>query len=304
VLRDVSFNLDQGEYLALLGPNGAGKTTLLKTIATLLLPTAGQIQVGGFDVTKQGREARSLSAYVLADDRSFYWRLSGWQNMQFFAALNGIHGTAARARIALLLERLNLLDDAERSFAEFSTGMKQRLAVARALISRPSVLLMDEPTRSVDGIHAAEVWKLVHEEIAEQSGCLIFVTHRLEEALWLCGRVIGLESGQIALDRSAEQIKSSISALEGFTIGVRGLTSHALLSLRKFPGVRNMRIASQNADEQILEVSNPDGDLPIAPFLDELADLGATICSVQRTTPLPVVLTRLGLTCDGQMAAR
>jgi ABC-2 type transport system ATP-binding protein len=293
VLRGVDLRVERGDLVALLGANGAGKTTLLKTIATLLAPSAGSVRVGGYDVVTRAHQARGLVGYVLADERSFHWRLSARENLEFFAALDGISPAEARSRIRALLDRLQLLDVADRRFAEFSTGMKQRLAIARALLARPRVLLMDEPTRSIDATHAAEVWRLVREEIHEIEGCVVLVTHQVQEALSLCGRLAILEQGQIAVDTTAPRLESLTSGLDGFTVSVRGLAADDLQSLRGFVGVRDIRVASQVAGEQVLEVWTRNGDLPLAGFIGELTGMGATICSLQRATPLRGVLERL-----------
>jgi ABC-type taurine transport system ATPase subunit len=228
---------------------------------------------------------REIAGYVLADERGFHWRLSGEENLEFFATLNGIHGTATRTRIHALLRRLDLLDAARRGFAEYSTGMKQRLAIARALPGRPRVLLMDEPTRSIDPGHTAEVWRPVRDEVAAADGCVVLVTHQVQEALSLCSR--------IALDTTPRQMESFALALDGFTISVRNLPARDLDALRAFPGVRDIRITSQVAGEQVLEVWTHDGDLPLASFIGELTGAGATICLLQWATPLRGVLERV-----------
>jgi ABC-2 type transport system ATP-binding protein len=293
VLRGVDLSVRRGDFLALLGANGAGKTTVLKTIATLLLPDAGRVRVCGHDVTTHGRQVREAVGYVLADERSFHWRLSGRENLEFFAALHGIPAAAARARIRTLLDRLDLGAVAARGFGEYSTGMKQRLAIARALLGRPRVLVMDEPTRSVDTAHATAVWRLVREEVEEAEGCVVLVTHHIQEALALCGRVAVLSGGVIALDTSADRLQAVTAGLDGFTLAVRGLRPPDLPALRHFPGVRDIRIASQVAGEQTLEVWTTNGDLPLAGFIGELTGRGATVCSLQRSTPLQAVIERL-----------
>jgi ABC-2 type transport system ATP-binding protein len=293
VLRGVTLSVQRGEYVALLGANGAGKTTILKTIATLLLPDAGSVRVLGHDVVTEAKRVRGSVGYVLADERSFHWRLSARANLEFFAALDGLPGAEMLRRIDYLTDRLDLRDAGDRDFGAFSTGMKQRLAVARALLSRPRVLLMDEPTRSIDPAHAAEVWRLVREEIDAVEGCVVLVTHQMQEALTLCERIVLLAGGQIALDTPAHQMSRLTSDVDGFTVSVRGLASGHLAALQRHPGIRDVRVASQIAGEQTLEVWTADGDTPLAGFISELTGMGATICSLQRSTPLQGILERL-----------
>jgi ABC-type multidrug transport system ATPase subunit len=302
VLRGVDLRVAAGEFCALLGENGAGKTTVLKTIATLLLPTAGRVTVCGFDVVRQERQVRAVIGYVLADERSFHWRLSARENLTFFATLNGIRPAEGRARINFLLERLDLRHAADRPFGEFSTGMKQRLAVARALLARPRVLLMDEPTRSVDGTHAAAVWQLVREEVEAVNGCVLLVTHQVQEALSLCRRLTLLKDGRIAVDTSAREVEALTRDLDGFTVTVRGLAAHDLEMLRRYPGIRDLRVASCVANEQVLEVWTCNGDLSLAGFIGEVTGLGATVTALHRAIPLQGLLERLGTSHREQVA--
>lgn len=293
VLSDVNLEVRLGDYVALLGANGAGKTTILKSVATLLQPDKGSVHVLGMDAADETRRVREVVGYVMADERSFHWRLSAQQNLDFFARLDGIDRQERDARIRYLLERLDLASAGNRPFGQFSTGMKQRLAVARALIKRPTVLLMDEPTRSIDPAHAAEVWRLVREEVEAASGCLILVTHQIQEALSLCNRVAILADGKIVLDTTADSLARYAGDLDGFTVSVRGLGAGNLERLKMFQGIRDVRVASQVAGEQLLEVLTMKGDGPMPGFLGELTSMGATICSLQRATPLQSVVERL-----------
>ncbi len=293
VLRGVDLTVARGDHVALLGANGAGKTTILKTIATLLLPDAGTVSVLGVDAARDGRTVRRHVGYVLADERSFHWRLSARENLDFFGQLDGMDRAGRASRIGFLLERLDLQRAADRPFGEFSTGMKQRLAVARALLKRPTVLLMDEPTRSIDPAHAADVWRLVREEVEQANGCLVLVTHQIQEALSLCSRVAILADGQIVLDTTADRMERLASDLKGFTISVRGLSHAGLDQLKGVTGVRDVRVASQVAGEQVLEVSTGDGEAPLGDLIQEITAMGVTICSLQRATPLQGVVERL-----------
>ncbi|MCC7363111.1 MAG: ABC transporter ATP-binding protein [Dehalococcoidia bacterium] len=293
VLSGVTFEVEAGGRLALLGANGAGKTTVLKSIATLLTPDSGRVEVCGFDAVRSGRQVRELVSYVLADERSFHWRLTGRQNLEFFADLNGLSKTATRQRIRRLLDRLDLSSAADMGFWQYSTGMKQRLAIARALLVRPRVLLMDEPTRSIDASHAAEAWQLVREEIDAADGCLVLVTHQLQEAFSLCSRVAILADGRVALETTADSLHAVTADLDGFTLTVRSLSSAALAAGQAFPGVREFRLCSQMGDEQVVELWAADATFALGDFLGKLTESGVTVCALQRTTPIQGVLQRL-----------
>jgi ABC-2 type transport system ATP-binding protein len=292
VLKGVDFQVNEGDFVALLGANGAGKTTMLKMIATLLLPDAGSVSVLGLDVERRAQDVRRAVGYVMADERSFHWRLTAAENLDFFARLDGMAG-GRKERIASLLDRLDLTSAGARPFGQFSTGMKQRLSVARALLKRPRVLLMDEPTRSIDSAHAADVWRLVREDLAEVGGCLLVVTHQIQEALSLCSRALVLADGVVVLDTSTRRMERFAAELDGFTVSVRGLTPSDLVVLRAVPGVEDVRLASQVAGEQFLEVSTCAGDQPLASFIGEITGMGGTICSLQRATPLQGVVERV-----------
>jgi ABC-2 type transport system ATP-binding protein len=205
-VRDVSFNVSEGEIFGLIGPNGAGKTTLTKMIATLIQPTSGQVTVKGFDSVRDDEEVRRNVGLAGAEERSFYWRLTAEQNLLFFARLYGLSGGRAQQRIAELLDLLQLGELARRRFAELSTGNKQRLSVARAMLASPPILLLDEPTRSLDPIAAARMRTLIKSLTRNHEGRVtVFLTsHNLAEVEQLCDRVAIISRGAIrALDTAA-----------------------------------------------------------------------------------------------------
>ncbi|MGH7167462.1 MAG: ABC transporter ATP-binding protein [Nitrospiraceae bacterium] len=197
VLRDVDLSVGRGEILGLLGTNGAGKTTLLKILATLILPTAGRITIEGVDVIREPHRAIQLVSLVTADERSFYWPLTGRQNLEFFAAFQGLSRDAACGRIEELQEQLGL-EALDRQFGIYSTGMRHRLAIARGLLRRPHVLLLDEPTRSLDPVAANGLRRLIRDTLVAQLGCtVVLATHNLQEAEELCDREVFLHKGRL-----------------------------------------------------------------------------------------------------------
>ncbi|HEV8336472.1 MAG TPA: ABC transporter ATP-binding protein [Candidatus Polarisedimenticolia bacterium] len=197
-LKDVSLQVPERAIYGLLGPNGAGKTTLLKILSCLVLPTSGQVRVGGFDTRKSEMEVKRTLGFVTSDERSFYWRLTGRENLQFFGNLHQLHGGALARRIDFLLEHLDLSDQADKPFREYSSGMKQRLAVARGLLHDPPVVLLDEPTRSLDPISAKHLRRFLSEELNGRQGkTLLLATHNLQEAEQLCQNVAVLSRGRI-----------------------------------------------------------------------------------------------------------
>jgi ABC-2 type transport system ATP-binding protein len=201
-LRDVSFEVREGEIFGLIGRNGAGKTTLTKIVATLVQPTSGAVAVKGYDSVHNDERVRQMVGLATAEERSFYWRLTVEQNLIFFARLYGLSDRAARSRIAELLARLELEELARRRFGELSTGNKQRMAVARAMLAAPPVLLLDEPTRSLDPLAAARMRTFIR-SLAEETppASILLTSHNLAEVEELCERVAVISEGQIrALD--------------------------------------------------------------------------------------------------------
>jgi ABC-2 type transport system ATP-binding protein len=206
-LRGVDLTVPRGEIFALLGPNGAGKTTLLKILSSLILPDAGNASVGGHDTRYENPVKRQLGL-VNSDERSFYWRLSARQNLRFFARLYDVPGKRIDARIDELLERVDMLDAADRPFSGYSSGMKQRVAISRALLHDPSILLMDEPTSSLDPASARDLRKFVLDELNGRDGkTIVLASHNLREVEMLAGRVAILVAGKMRQIGTVDEVR-------------------------------------------------------------------------------------------------
>lgn len=207
VLRGVSLEVCRGEFFGLLGPNGAGKTTLFKILSTLVIPDEGTVTVAGADVAGEPARVRNVLTPVIADERSLYWRLTGAENLQLFASLYGLSSAEAGRRPPELLSIVGLAQAANRMVATYSSGMKQRLLIARALLSRPLVLLLDEPTRSLDPVGARDFRRFLREEIVGAQGCTVLLaTHDAEEAFDLCDRLAVLDQGRVVAGGSAAEL--------------------------------------------------------------------------------------------------
>jgi len=210
-LQGVDLSINPGELFGILGPNGAGKTTLIKILATLILPDAGQALVAGWDVVEHSRKVRSRIGLVVNEERSFYWRLTGRQNLEFFAALNNLPPREAERRIQQVLELTDLLPQADKMFKDYSTGMRQRLAIARGLLTDPEILFLDEPTRSLDPVSAEHLRSFVAEELVRRRGkTVLLATHNLLEAD-ICHRLALLDQGQVRICGTLSQIKKLAS---------------------------------------------------------------------------------------------
>jgi ABC-2 type transport system ATP-binding protein len=206
-LRGVDLAVREGEIFGLLGPNGAGKTTLLKIFSCLVLPDRGTARLAGID-TSDERAVKPRLGLVNADERSFYWRLSGRENLRFFARLYDVPSRSMEPRIAALLDRVGMADAADRPFSGYSSGMKQRLAIARALLHDPPILLMDEPTRSLDPAASLSLRRFVLDDLAAGAGkTILLATHDLREAEALSNRLAILVSGRVRQVGTVDQVK-------------------------------------------------------------------------------------------------
>lgn len=209
VLRDLSLDVEEGELFGLLGPNGAGKTTLFKILSTLIVPDAGTASICGADLIRDSARVRSFLTPVIADERSLSWRVTAWENLHLHGTLQGLGGGMLRRRIEEVLDIVGLQGTGAKLVGQFSSGMKQRLLIARALLHRPRVLLLDEPTRSLDPITAREFRAFLRSEIIEGHGCTVLLaTHDPEEALEFCDRIAILDRGRLIRVGSPQSLAS------------------------------------------------------------------------------------------------
>ena len=195
-LRNVSFELGRGEVLGLLGPNGSGKSTALRLVSTLLLPDSGCVTVAGFDTRSHGEAVRKRVGLALASERSFFTRLTARENLEFFAGLEDLSWRESRDRTERVLIEAGLTDAANKQVMKFSSGMHQRLAIARALLKRPSVLLLDEPSRSLDLAAATRLWGTIR-DLSQSRIAILLATHNFSEAAEVCDRVAILRQGSL-----------------------------------------------------------------------------------------------------------
>ena len=228
-LEDVSFGVKEGEIFGLIGPNGAGKTTLLKMVATLILPSKGSIRVNGYDVVADALAVRQYIGLISGEERSFYWRISGRKNLEFFAAFYNLSKKRAEKRIDELIALLEI-SAPDRMVGKYSSGMKQRLALARGLLHDPPVCLMDEPTKSLDPGNAAKIRSIVKEHLClKNKKTILWATHNLQEAETVCDRIGLINYGRLIAVGTMEDLRikagsSSTASLEQI-YGVLSATS-------------------------------------------------------------------------------
>lgn len=224
-VRDVSLEIKGGEIFGLIGPNGAGKTTLIKLFSTLLRPSSGTIRICGRDATENEREIRRDVGLVTSNERSFYWRLSGRRNLEFFADLYRIERGEARRWMEELLQFLGLTGVADQPFGDYSTGTRQRFAIARGLLSKPRILLMDEPTKGVDPINAADITELIRHKLFEIWRPTILITsHNLHEIEALCSRVAIMHRGRLVACGAVDELRAAVGGTQAYEIRVEKIT--------------------------------------------------------------------------------
>ena len=212
-LDGLSLEVREGETVALLGTNGAGKSTLLRILATLLVPTSGHARVAGHDTVQQSSEVRRRLGYHAGTDHGFYPRLTARQNLLFFGRLNQLSRSSASRRIATLADQFRLGETLDRQVRTLSSGTVQRLSLARALLHQPGVLLLDEPTRSLDAIAAAEFRRFLKAEVLRRGNTsLLFASHTLPEVELLADRVAVIDSGRLLACDTPSTLKLSTGA--------------------------------------------------------------------------------------------
>jgi sodium transport system ATP-binding protein len=212
VLRGISFRAQPGEIFGLLGPNGAGKTTTLRLISTLLSPDSGTVEVLGFDTRKAPEEVRRRIGVVTADI-GVYPRLSARENITYFAQLSEVRDSELKRRVDAVIERLDIHSFANQRAESLSSGQKQKLAIARAIVHDPSVLMFDEPTSNLDVLASREVREFMVES-KDRGKCVIFSTHVLHDAERLCDRITILHEGQVVASGPTAEVRGGKPELE------------------------------------------------------------------------------------------
>src|SRR3989440_3777558 len=241
-LRGVDLKIAPGELFGLLGPNGAGKTTIVKIFTTLLLPTSGSALVLGLDAVKEQWALRKRIGFVFGGERGLYWRLSGLDNLRYFADLYRIPPEVSRRRIPELLERLGLAGREKDKVELYSRGMKQRLHLARGLLNDPEVLFLDEPTIGLDPVGAREL-RLIVRELADAGKTVFLTTHYMFEADAICDRIAVIKDGAIVAEGSPSSIKTMVEDQGIVEFEVVGMPVERLAGLRDLPGVRSVAVS-------------------------------------------------------------
>jgi ABC-2 type transport system ATP-binding protein len=281
-VRGVSFEVEQGELFGLLGPNGAGKTTTIKMLITLLIPTSGAARVLGFDVVKRAQEVRRRVGYVFGGERGLYDRLSGLDNLRYFAELYEVDARIQRRRIAELLEVVGLAGRERERVETYSRGMRQRLHVARGLLHDPEVVFLDEPTIGLDPIGARELRTLIA-SLAATGKTVLLTTHYMFEADALCGRIAVIDRGAIVARGTPAELKAQGGARTVVEVETFGVSPEVLDRLRRIDGVDSVGVERRDQAEVLL-VSGDRGSVIIPALLAELAGVPVGRVSTREPT--------------------
>ncbi|MBE2998260.1 ABC transporter ATP-binding protein [Nocardiopsis sp. HNM0947] len=274
-LAGVDLTVPEGEVHGLLGPNGAGKTTLCKIISTVLLPTSGTVRVLGHDVVTDTHAVKLALGVVFGGEKGLYERLTARQNLDFWAGAYGLSRRRRRARVGELLERVGLDGRADERAGSFSRGMKQRLHLARGLVSDPGVLILDEPTVGMDPVAARDFRALVH-ELRDGGTTILLTTHDMAEAAALSDRVSLIDRGRLELTESPGTIGDLVSAYE--RVDARGVPDHVRDRIAALDGVVSVR--EDQGSLVRVETEQPDATLAV---LRTLVDSG--VRDVARSRP-------------------
>ena len=259
-VQGVSFQIAKGELFGLLGPNGAGKTTTIKMLITLLIPTSGEARVLGYDVVKQAREVRKRIGYVFGGERGVYERLSGYDNLRYFAELYGVPAREQKQRIEELLELVGLKGREHERTEGYSRGMKQRLHIARGLLHDPEVVFLDEPTIGLDPVGARELRATIA-SLTDAGNSVILTTHYMFEADALCNRIAVINRGQIVAEGTPAQLKSRVASGSVVEVEVFGVDDETVARLRELNGVRNVSVEEREQAQLLIVQTDADVEL-------------------------------------------
>lgn len=285
-LDDVNFSVKKGEIFGLLGPNGAGKTTSIKAICTLIQPTSGEVYVNGHNVVKDAQRARQDLGVMLTGDRTLYWKLSGRENLEYFAALYHMGGATAKQRIEQLLKLVGL-DERQNTLVEnYSTGMRIRLSFAKAILHEAPVILLDEPTMSLDPQSARLVREIIRD--LRKEGCsILLTTHYMEEADQLSDRVAIIDHGKIIAMAPPGELKETVLKSEIIEIEAQNINPQVVEKLRGIPSISEVvsTIDDAAAQKGVIKVHASDGKHVIPEMLGILVKGDVEISNVKVATP-------------------
>ena len=264
----IDLQVKQGELFGLVGPNGAGKTTLIKMLSTLIVPTAGTARVLDYPLNED-ISIKKLIGLVTTDERSFYWRLTGRQNLEFFATLHSLSSAEIRVRVEEVLDIVKLQDAADFRFQTYSTGMRQRLSIARAMIHQPILLFLDEPTKGLDPPSIHSMHQLIRKDLVDSKQITVFLTsHWLEEVEQLCDRIAIMNNGKIITCGTMPELREDLGLGDKYTIDFVNADPIMITELEKSD--EKVALHTINKDKFRLELKTDEGSTDLDDVLDKI----------------------------------
>jgi len=285
----VNIKVKESEFVGLLGPNGAGKTTLIKMLCTIILPDAGTAKINGYDLLKEPYAVRSSFGWFHGETggRSLYWRLNAEDNLQFYAYLQNVPRQVAEKRINALLEFFGLTEDRKKLVKEYSTGMKVRVMLARALLHNPPILFMDEPTIGLDTIGAVETRKLLKALNTELGKTIMFTSHNMFEVEQLCERVAIMRKGKIVADSPPSELREMLRDIHAVEVELKDDASpeKTAEALAAMPIVKRVIETRNNTHGYIIRLQVEDEYEAIPVLAEKLRTLGVRVSAIRQSEP-------------------
>jgi ABC-2 type transport system ATP-binding protein len=282
----IDFSVPKGEIFGLLGPNGAGKTTSIKMLCTLITPSSGDAYINGFSIAKDQQKVRENLGVMLTGERTLYWKLTGQENLEYFAALYHLDSAYAKKRILALLDLVGLSEREDTLVENYSTGMRIRLSFAKALLNEAPVLLFDEPTASLDP-QSSHLIRDIIRDLKRQGYAILLTTHNMEEADALSDRVAIIDHGKIVVLGSPSELKQKVKSSDIIEIEARNVVEQTVNALQSFSEVSKVAIASstQGGETQLLRVHVEKGKEVLPRILEALVRKQVTITKVSFIEP-------------------
>jgi len=256
----ISLKIKRGEFFGLLGPNGAGKTTYTKMLVTLLIPDEGEAWIDGFSILKEPVEVRKRVGWMMGETggRALYWRLSGYDNLMFFARLQNVPKDVAKRRINAMIKFLGLEKDIHKLVMNYSTGMRVKLMLIRALIHNPDILILDEPTLGLDVESARNVRMLLRELVDRAKKTILFTSHNMQEVEMLCDRMAVINRGKIIFLGTPRELREKVANMKVVEIRLvedKGVLEDIIKKLEQLPvvnGILSKEVSERNIVIRVL----------------------------------------------------
>jgi len=282
----IDFSVPEGEIFGLLGPNGAGKTTTIKMLCTLITPTSGDALINGFSIAKDQQKVRENLGVMLTGERTLYWKLTGQENLEYFAALYHLDSTSAKNRIPELLKLVGLDERQDTLVENYSTGMRIRLSFTKALLNDARVLLFDEPTASLDP-QSSHLIRDIIRDLKQQGHAIILTTHNMEEADLLSDRVAIIDQGKIEALASPSELKQKVKRTDIIEIEARNLNERTAETLQSLSEVSKVALTSSAhpGETELLRVHVEKGKEVLPRILEFLVRKQVTITKVSFIEP-------------------